>query len=249
MQRLIWLIWGSSREETLRFTIEVYCTSAWSFLRFLSALSNCAKSTAYLTPICSVSRWNRVRPSSDCSSASCSSLYFFFRSDSYNRILVHVNDLQGERMCSPPTLFEVQYWTLYSIQNLLRIYKWKKYSFSEAYLSLELRQVLLERSASVLLGFDLLLQLLDPRDRLAEPELYTRYTKSSCFVFGVSLFVYFNTRNYIKRGLAKYTGTRKYIKKGLSKNTRYTKYRTIGLIRIHDNTQKFRQYTNIKVNE
>ena len=58
------------------------------------------------------------------------------------------------------------------------------------------------------------------------------------------------TKIYIE-GLAKYTGTRKYvyIKKGLFKNTRYTKYRKIGLIRIHDDTQKFRQYTNIEVNE
>ena len=45
------------------------------------------------------------------------------------------------------------------------------------------------------------------------------------------------------------TGTQKYIKKGLSKNTRYTKYRTIGFIRIHDDTRRFRQYTNIEVNE
>ena len=50
-----------------------------------------------------------------------------------------------------------------------------------------------------------------------EAELYTRYTKSSRFVYHVSLFVYFNTRICIKKGLAKYTGTRKYIKKGYSK--------------------------------
>ena len=84
---------------------------------------------------------------------------------------------------------------------------------------------------------------------ISKTELYTRYIKSSCFVFRVSLFVYFNTGKYINKGLVKYTGTRKYIKKGLSKNTRYTKYRTIGLIRIHDDTRKFRQYTNIEVNE
>ena len=59
-------------------------------------------------------------------------------------------------------------------------------------------------------------------------------------VFRVSLFVYFKTRKYIKKGFAKYTSTRKYIEKGLSENKRYTIYRKIGFIRIHDDTRKFR---------
>ena len=78
--------------------------------------------------------------------------------------------------------------------------------------------------------------------------LYTIH-ESSCFVFRVSLFVYFNTWKYITKGLGKYAGTRKYIKRGFSVNTGYTKYRTIGFIRIHDYTQKFRWYTNIEMNE
>lgn len=67
------------------------------------------------------------------------------------------------------------------------------------------------------------------------PEYYTRYTKYPCFVFLVSLFVYFNIRKYIMMGLDECTtDTRKYfVNKRNTENTKYTKYRKIGLLKIY----------------